>query len=1325
MRYALDAPDLEGLNEEPVTAAAAGEAPGGRIGRYRLGERIGEGGCGVVYVAEQEEPVRRTVALKVIKLGMDTEQVIARFAGERQALALMDHPNIAKVLDAGATETGRPYFVMELVRGLSITSFCDRHALSTRARLELFIKVCHAVQHAHQKGIIHRDLKASNILVQEGDPGEPRVPKVIDFGIAKATGGRLSDLTLHTDFRQFLGTPAYMSPEQAANSHDIDTRTDIYSLGVLLYELLAGKPPFDTKELLAAGPDEMRRTIQEKEPVKPSTRLTQELSAVAASRQSAADSPARDGGALPRRRYEQLQALIRLLRGDLDWIVMKCLEKDRERRYATANDLALDLQRHLNNEPVTARPPSSLYRFQKLVRRNQVTFAAGSAVVAALVVGLGLSACFYFRERQARRQAVAATFEGKRTLSAADLSQAVLLTAEDRANEALAYLARSLSSDPSNVAALTRLTTLLAYRSWMLPTAILRHTNLVASARFSPEGKRVVTASWDDTARVWDAETGRPWTGPLSHSGFVVSARFSPDGQRILTASYDKTAGLWDANDSRLLRCLTNHADWVTTAQFSPDGGQIVTGSRDRSARVWDAQTGEPLTPPMNHSNGLRSAQFSPDGKWVLTGCSDGGTRIWNALTGGLVAGPMKHFRDVQQAVFSPDGGLIATASYDCTARVWDAQNGEPITQPLRHGGWVMSARFSPDGERVVTASADGTARVWDAWTGRALAGPLKHGDGVMSAEFSPDGRRILTGSWDNTARLWDAQTGEPLCEPMEHDGKVWSAEFSPDGKRIVTASADFTARLWRPLGARALPMPLEQSSPERRLQPALSVQTLPAPLERNVSSPSAGNQPAPQPAAAELLSTGGNLEAIAEVSPDGTRILAALGGNAARAWDAQTGRLLPLSLQHDGEVVSVQFSPDGKLIATASADHTARIWDAQTGQPVARPLPHGGSVFSAKFSPDGARLVTASADGTARLWNVRAGQPLAQPLEHGGPPCSAGFSPDGNRVVTVSSNGIVRLWDAHSGQPLAPAVTYKGPVVSAQFSPDGRRVVVAASDKGADVLDARSGQPAAPRLQHGDRVNAAHFSPDGKRIVTASWDRTARVWDAASGRPLTGPLRHADQVVSAQFSPDGKLVATASLDKTARVWDAETGQPLTEPLQHPAGLVAALFSPDGTRLLTVSTNGAWVWDLAPAPAKPPDWLLPLAEAVSGRVLAGRNVLEETKLDRAGTVKAIQQRLAREPAGDPWATWGRWFLADPSERTISPFSKMTLPEYFNRLLEAPTDEALLEVEQLAAGNPPLLRRIAAAQRRMEPPEPPESQKREMLKNLVTPSRNSR
>jgi len=382
--------------EEGRAKANAGEKPGDRVGRYKLLQQIGEGGCGVVFMAEQEEPVRRRVALKIIKPGMDTKSVIARFEAERQALALMDHRNICKIFDAGATESGRPYFVMELVRGVKITEYCDQNALATEERLKLFVQVCQAIQHAHQKGIIHRDIKPSNILVTTTVEGAI-LPVVIDFGIAKATTNqRLTDKTLFTAFEMLIGTPAYMSPEQAVlTSVDVDTRTDIYSLGVLLYELLTGSTPFDTAELLKSGLDEIRRVIREQEPVRPSTRLSKLGDA--------------DLTTIAQQRKSEPPMLIRAVRGDLDWIAMKAMEKDRTRRYETANGLALDVQRYLDNEAISARPPSRIYKLQKIVLRNKLLFTGIGVIAALLVLSLIVVSASLAKERESRRAAVAAS----------------------------------------------------------------------------------------------------------------------------------------------------------------------------------------------------------------------------------------------------------------------------------------------------------------------------------------------------------------------------------------------------------------------------------------------------------------------------------------------------------------------------------------------------------------------------------------------------------------------------------------------------------------------------------------------------------------------------------------------------------------------------------------------------------------------------------------------------------------------------------------------------------------------------------------------------
>jgi serine/threonine protein kinase len=624
------------------------ESPGTRIGRYKLLQQIGEGGMGVVYMAEQEEPVRRNVALKIIRPGMDSGQVIARFEAERQALAMMDHQNIAKVFDAGTTggkpgcvSAARPYFVMELVHGVPITTFCDENQLTPRERLALFIPVCQAIQHAHQKGIIHRDIKPSNVLVTLYD--DKPVPKVIDFGVAKAIDKRLTEKTLFTQFGVLVGTLQYMSPEQAEmNALGVDTRSDIYSLGVLLYEFLTGTTPLQRERLGEAALDEVLRVIREEEPPRPSVRLSSSnnLPKVAAARKT---EPAK---------------LSKLVRGEIDWIVMKCLEKDRSRRYETASGLARDIERYLDDEPVEAGPPSAAYRLRKLARKYWVPVSVVAAFVSLLVAGVVASTWLTVRAKQAENEATRKCQEAEAAQYAADMGN--LQAAWDNRN-------------------------------------ILRVRDLLhATAGFPERG-----FEWYYWQRMYHVEH----LTLAGHRGGVLAVAFAPDGQRLVTRGAEGVVQLWDVVSHRELLTLKSQAQAVCAVAITPDGQLIATGCEDGTVRLYDAASGHELRKLEGHTGMIMAVTVTPDGQWIVTGSSDGTARLWDAASGHGVLTFKGHTGPVFSVAVTADGRRLITGSQDRTARLWDMVSGRELLPLKGHTATVAAVAVTPDGQRIATGS--------------------------------------------------------------------------------------------------------------------------------------------------------------------------------------------------------------------------------------------------------------------------------------------------------------------------------------------------------------------------------------------------------------------------------------------------------------------------------------------------------------------------------------------------------------------------------------------------------------------------------------------
>jgi WD40 repeat protein/serine/threonine protein kinase len=1042
------------VNSVPV------EKVGERIGRYKLRERIGEGGCGVVYVADQEEPVRRRVALKVIKLGMDTKSVIARFEAERQALAMMDHPNIAKVLDAGATEMGRPYFVMELVRGIRITDYCDQNNLSIEERLILFMQVCQAIQHAHQKGIIHRDIKPSNILVTLHD-GVP-VPKVIDFGIAKATEGRLTDLTIYTELHQFIGTPAYMSPEQVEMSGlNIDTRSDIYALGVLLYELLTGQTPFDPKDLLKSGLDEMRRTIRDKEPQRPSTRLSTMLAV--------------DLTAVAKRHGAPPPKFIHLIRGDLDWVVMKALEKDRTRRYETANGLAMDIHRHLNNEPVIACPPTNLYRFQKLVQRNKLAFAAVSAVTAALVIGLGVSTWMFVRERKAHQQTMAAEREQSSLREAAESAE----TKETQMRQ-LAETREAAARQNAYASDLVAANLALEDGNFGLARTLL--------AQYTPEPNQEDLRGFE-WRYLWGKTRGDQIRTLSGHSNYVNSVAYSPDGTMLASGSSDHTVKLWNSHTGELIATCAGHSEAVRSVAFAPNGKLFASAGDDRLVQLWDVKTHQIVLTIKNHSPYLAiSDRFLA----LTTGgdnhASNGGiVQLWNYGTGQMVATlPASGNR----AAFSPDGKTLATANWQGMIKLWNVDDQRPMKFFL--SGSVFSLAFSPDGSSLAWGANSGDIGLWQLANDQPTLLSKTNGR-VLSVAFSPDGQTLATAHQSHEISLWDVSSGRMLRTLRGHGNEVWAVAFSPDGRSLASGSFDDTVMLWNASGT------AEKDS----------ISNIAIPQWDRVGRP--------------------------VFSPDGSKLAAATVGGRVAIWESANGQI---TVKRDIEGQPAAFSLDGKSLFTRDAAFKLlREWDVSTqlllaSAAIATPNDEN---YDSTLSADG-KLLATSHTGRVVLNDLDTGQRLFG-LAQKSPARCLGFSPDGTMLATGNLDDTASLWDLKNRQVAWTVGGFRDAVGAVAFADNG--LFAAGSWDGTiKIYDPGAKRELAKLSGHKAGVIQLDFSSDGRTLASGSDDRTVKLWNLAIGREVITLKTDVPQYF-VKFSPDDRILATGGLDGVVHFWRA------------------------------------------------------------------------------------------------------------------------------------------------------------------------------------------
>ena len=1220
-------PDDHLISALESALAAERETVGTQLGPYHLRQKIGEGGFGVVWMAEQLAPLQRRVALKILKAGMDSEEVIARFEAERQALALLDHPNIARVFDAGTTASGRPFFVMELVRGVPVTQYCDQNRLSAEARLRLFLPICQAVQHAHHKGIIHRDLKPSNILVTLHD-GVP-VPKIIDFGIAKALDQRLTERTLITRFHAFVGTPVYTSPEQMEMSGlDVDTRSDIYSLGVLLYELLAGRPPFDPAALLQSGFEAMRRTLRESDPPRPSHRL--------------GTLDAADRSTVAQQRGTDPARLQVFLRGDVDWIVMRCLEKDRTRRYDTAAALAEDIRRHLENEPIAARPPRPLYRIGKYIRRHRLGAAAIGAVTLSVLGGLIASSWALVLERAARARAVAAEraeaglrqqAEAHRRTEAQRASRtsqalAEQLLAEGRTAEGLAHLVRAARSDPDNPVVGPRLLAAIATRNFALPVG----EDLVglAQAGYADGGRVLWTISTDGVVQQRELTAG---AGSVSlrlppevfAGGGQGRFAMSDSGRWLAVADRAGLVTQYRWPDSRRAGVCA-HGRELAAMAYSPDDRWLLTAGFDGLVQVWETATSR-LCGTLPHARPVGTLNFSADGARVVTSTgSRGHWQVWRLPEGAALTPPLPALTTANQGAFNAAGTLLALAD-NYGVNVCDARAGYRRLHRFEHDGPCYSLEFSPDGRRLVTTSDDATARLWEMPTGKPWGGPLRHGARLVAARFSRDGRKLFTHSGDGAVHVWEVSTGRRLLEPIGL-GSAQSFALSGRDDEFLTLSQEGVARRWRPTPSALQPLRLPDEAervsvtPDARRPDVVWVLTRQALQTIDLLSGRALGAPRPLPVPVRF--------GVLAPGAAGAAVSLAAGGY--EIWDLRPPTLVRRPIQPVVQADSLHFSPDGRHLAALDARFNLRVWEASTGTLVLGPLPEVSRASAYAFSPDGRRVAVGTREAII-LYDLERRQPVGEPLRFDGGN-RIRFSADGAFLAAGALNQVA-LWALREQPVRRHTLPHRGPVRGLVFSRDDRLLLTYTSMETL-LWQVDSGQLARPPLVGGNDIAGAYFLA-GETVI-ATWARTQsemRLWSRAEGRLLADPLRLGDRLAENRYLVTDQAVLTNTGPGLALVW------PQT-PLQQSG----------------------------PAP----DWLLRLATVLAGGEIDADAMFRPAPIERK-IFFALQQEVAALPATAPWAAWGQWLLADRATRPLAPGFRLTAREAARaRADEAATEE---------------------------------------------------